>query len=276
MNIYICYDQSNQWQVEQLIVESLRHSGYDPWTLRKLVPGKSSRAQMDAAIKGSDAFIFAATPDSIQSADCTIDIQLARERDINIIPVRLHSAMQLPEWLNDLQTVDLSSGPTPFAVAQLLYSIRVIGEAKLDSIGMDVPFESESQLEQAPNGGATQSSPNILVPLDQFVREIVSRMSFEFVEETAIQFLDNLSEWIVMAKNANVTIVASPEADMTNRTLVASILALSDVAKVSIVILSNRKPTSRHSIEYDKFFYSHVYSARLNRKNVSVDVVYVE
>jgi len=124
LKIFISYASVNRWQVQTLLVETLRSGGYEPWIDLKLTPGKPFLLQLSAVLKSVDTVIYAVSPDSLSSEWCQWEIKQVVELCKPIIPVILQKKLEIPDWIREIHWVDFSDGPTPHAVAQLLLAVR--------------------------------------------------------------------------------------------------------------------------------------------------------
>ncbi|HEX2907811.1 MAG TPA: toll/interleukin-1 receptor domain-containing protein, partial [Phototrophicaceae bacterium] len=146
MRIFISYAHADQVQIAEL-VDLLRAGGYEPWFDSDLIPGQDWEKQIRHAISESDAFVYALTPESLESEYCKIELTLAFENKKPIIPLKLKPNVKLPNNLARIQWVDFSAGRTPAAVARLLRAIRAASEFSLSGTrDYENNFETETEL----------------------------------------------------------------------------------------------------------------------------------
>ncbi|MBZ0284132.1 MAG: toll/interleukin-1 receptor domain-containing protein, partial [Anaerolineae bacterium] len=125
MRLFISYAHVDKFQVSQL-VDVLREADYDPWFDHKLMPGHDWKAELYKAIERCDAFLYALTPESVQSEWCQWEFGQAVHLGKPVIPVLMQSKTDLPPAIAHLQYVDFTEGPTPKSVARLLGGLRLV------------------------------------------------------------------------------------------------------------------------------------------------------
>src|SRR5215831_6358053 len=138
--VFISYSRADLAQVLPLDA-ALRKIGLDTWLdFKSLRPGERWKEAIDAAISSADAFLFCLSPMSIESAWTSVELQLARERNVKIIPVILKrlSLKVFPAEFRDVQFLEMDHWPHEQASH---YAARAIASA----LGMgSVPgFESD-------------------------------------------------------------------------------------------------------------------------------------
>jgi hypothetical protein len=125
LQTFICYARVDIYLVRQL-VGILYAGGYDPWFDHRLLPGQDWKAQLRDAISRCGVFIYALTPESVESEWCNWEFSNAVNLGKPIIPVLLQANTPLPEALSRYQYVDFSQGPTPEATARLLSGLAAV------------------------------------------------------------------------------------------------------------------------------------------------------
>src|SRR6185295_214098 len=118
MRLFISYAHVDKHQVSEL-VDVLREAAYDPWFDHKLMPGQNWKVELLSAIQLCDAFLYALTPESVQSEWCQWEFSEAVKMGKPVIPVLLQAKTKLPEAINHYQYADFTDGPSPKSVARL-------------------------------------------------------------------------------------------------------------------------------------------------------------
>src|SRR5215217_281153 len=107
MDIFISYSSKNRDLVRAL-AEDLSSLDYGVWFDRELTGGRDWWADILEHIRACDLFVFALTPESLQSEASRLEYQYAHDLGKNILPVMLIqvSVRVLPSALQRLQFVD--------------------------------------------------------------------------------------------------------------------------------------------------------------------------
>ncbi len=121
MRIFISYAHDDEYLVRQL-VDILIAGNHIPWFDHRLLAGRSWQDQLLEAIAACDVFLYALTPESLDSKWCWWEFGQAVQMGKPILPV-LMQRVDLPDVLSRQQYVDFSKGPTPPAVARLLAGV---------------------------------------------------------------------------------------------------------------------------------------------------------
>jgi len=116
---FISYARVDTYLVKQL-VGILDAGGHEPWFDHELMPGQDWKAQLLDAIQRCTVFIYALTPESVESEWCRWEFARAVELCKPIIPILLQANTVLPRSVSRYQYVDFSQGPTAEATARLL------------------------------------------------------------------------------------------------------------------------------------------------------------
>lgn len=125
MKLFISYAHVDEYIVQQ-VVHILTEGGHKPWFDQALKVGGDWKKQLQDAIMDSDAFVYALSPESVQSEWCQWEFATAVSLGKPIIPVLLQSKTPLPEALSDYQYADFTKGPTAQSVARLLGGLQDI------------------------------------------------------------------------------------------------------------------------------------------------------
>jgi len=122
MKIFISYAHVDEYRVREL-VDILRDSEFEPWFDQRLVVGRAWEEQILAAIQDCERFLYALTPESVQSRWCQWEFAQAVHAGKPIIPVLVQKMGTLPGVLAGIQYADFSNGPQPRAVAKLITGV---------------------------------------------------------------------------------------------------------------------------------------------------------
>lgn len=107
MNLFISYSSKSREAVQQL-ASDLSDLGYTVWFDRELTGGHQWWAAILGQIRDCDVFIFALTPESLESFPCELEWKYARDCHKRILPVQLAEVRlaSIPAGLQELQLVD--------------------------------------------------------------------------------------------------------------------------------------------------------------------------
>ncbi|GIK66131.1 MAG: hypothetical protein BroJett018_39250 [Chloroflexota bacterium] len=107
MNLFISYSSKSREAVQQL-ANDLSDLGYTVWFDRELTGGHQWWAAILAQVRDCDVFIFALTPESLESFPCELEWKYARDCQKRILPVQLAEARlaSIPAGLLEIQMVD--------------------------------------------------------------------------------------------------------------------------------------------------------------------------
>ncbi len=158
MRLFISYAHVDKLQVSQL-VEVLEEAGYSPWFDPKLMPGQNWKDELRKAIQTCDTFLYALSPESVESEWCQWEFAEAVKIGKPIIPVLLHAKTKLPEAIGSYQYADFTEGPTAKAVARLLGGLRLIAVIVPPAMISNVPINpvgTPSQADENPSGQPTK------------------------------------------------------------------------------------------------------------------------
>jgi hypothetical protein len=107
VNLFISYSSKSREVVRQL-AEDLTNLGYDVWFDAELTGGQLWWQAILQQIRECDVFIFALTPESLESYPCELEWTYARDCHKRILPIQLAEVAvpMLPPELQDIQLVD--------------------------------------------------------------------------------------------------------------------------------------------------------------------------
>lgn len=127
MKIFISYAHVDEYRVREL-VEILRASGHDPWFDQGLTVGRAWEAQLLEQIRASDRFLYALTPESVNSPWCQWEFAQAVHAGKPVLPVMIQARTSLDDILGGvlgrMQYADFSQGPVGLVVAKLLGGVQ--------------------------------------------------------------------------------------------------------------------------------------------------------
>jgi serine/threonine protein kinase len=111
MRVFVSYSKQNRAQVERL-VKQLEDWGHDVWHDRELIPGHNWWEGILTQIRATDLFIFALTPQALDSMPCQLEYNYAAALKKRVLPVMLDavSTHNLPPPLAVIQWVDFRAG----------------------------------------------------------------------------------------------------------------------------------------------------------------------
>jgi TIR domain len=107
--IFISYGKENQ-EIVTSVVEDLESLSHQVWFDRDLTRGQAWWNQILAEIRQCDVFVFALSPESLDSYACKLEFEYANALGKSILPIVVGegvSAGLLPPALSKVQFVDL-------------------------------------------------------------------------------------------------------------------------------------------------------------------------
>ena len=107
-NVFISYSSKTKTQV-QALAQDLEMAGHQVWFDHKLTGGQAWWDQILEHIRQSELFVFALTPESMDSYPCKLEYTYAHDLEKNILPVVLAEGVSvnlLPPPLTTIQFVD--------------------------------------------------------------------------------------------------------------------------------------------------------------------------
>jgi hypothetical protein len=126
MKIFITYSRSNQNEVTSL-VKDLEELGHDIWYDQDLSGGQSWWDNILSKIRGCDLYIFAITPEALDSTACKRELKYAEALRRNSLPVLMRpdvSMAMAPRYLSNMQYVNYCNPGEKTAVFALLKAIN--------------------------------------------------------------------------------------------------------------------------------------------------------
>jgi hypothetical protein len=112
LHIFVSYSSKSR-SIVQGLAEDLETAGHQVWFDRKLTGGQVWWDQILEQIRQCDLFIFALTPDAMDSHPCKLEYTYAYELGKNVLPVLLADGVSvnlLPPPLTTIQFVDYRGG----------------------------------------------------------------------------------------------------------------------------------------------------------------------
>ncbi|MBN2305987.1 MAG: toll/interleukin-1 receptor domain-containing protein [Anaerolineae bacterium] len=117
--IFISYAHIDEYRVREL-ANILRAAGHDPWFDHKLMANRDWTVKLSDAIQSSDRFLYALTPESVESRWCQWEFAQAVHARKPVLLVLVQANTPLSGVLGRIQYADFSRGPDPRGVANLL------------------------------------------------------------------------------------------------------------------------------------------------------------
>ncbi|HLV34575.1 MAG TPA: toll/interleukin-1 receptor domain-containing protein, partial [Spirillospora sp.] len=112
LHIFVSYSSKSR-SIVQGLAEDLETAGHQVWFDRKLTGGQVWWDQILEQIRQCDLFIFALTPDAMDSHPCKLEYTYASELGKTVLPVLLADGVSvnlLPPPLTTIQFVDYRGG----------------------------------------------------------------------------------------------------------------------------------------------------------------------
>ena len=109
MRLFINYAQADLIAIQQ-IVDVFQDAGHETVPAAKLLPGADWAAEMQAAVDGADALIYALSPDSLAAEWCQWAFAKAVAAGKPIIPILLRESASLPQAIQGFPVVDIATG----------------------------------------------------------------------------------------------------------------------------------------------------------------------
>ncbi len=171
MRLFISYAKVDRPLVNPL-VELLRAGGHEPWYDFGLLPGQDWKDELLRQIRACDAFVYALTPDSVDSEWCQWEFAQAVQLSKPVVPVLLKDDTVLPESLRRYQYADFTQGATPEVAARLIggvyrFAVTIPAdaapEAPVDPVGR--PTQAEIAPEAAIEARPKPSPKSIITPV---------------------------------------------------------------------------------------------------------------
>jgi hypothetical protein len=124
VKIFISYAHVDKFLVKTQIVDILRDAGYDAWFDEQLVVGQDWKQQLANVLQSCDAFVYAMTPESVESEWCQWEFAQAVKYGKQVVPVLLQKNTTLPINIKNIQYVDFSDGATAKSAARLIGGLQ--------------------------------------------------------------------------------------------------------------------------------------------------------
>ncbi len=139
MRLFISYARVDKPLCTQ-IVDTL--DVHEVWYDHRLTAGQKWWEEILRRITWCEGFVYLLSKESIASEYCRKEFQVAKGLGKRIFPVLIHGRIDVPEWMNEYQYVDMSNGLDVKAVKQLLNSIYVAGRNTFDEPTSDDALSS--------------------------------------------------------------------------------------------------------------------------------------
>jgi hypothetical protein len=126
--VFISYSRADIRHV-WAIASALRHEGVETWLdFEDLKPGERWKDAIEAALARADLMLFCVSPNSVESAWTSVELKLALENAVPILPLIVHRVAieALPPALRDIQVLEMERWPAehaPWHVAQQVLAV---------------------------------------------------------------------------------------------------------------------------------------------------------
>ena len=120
--IFISYSRQDATIANEL-ARILERGGHDPFIDRELLPGQHWKTVLQKQLDRCDAFVYALSPDSLDSEWCQWEYHEAVRQNKPIIPIKVRDFSTFPEAIKsvgDIQILDMTLGITSDSAAALM------------------------------------------------------------------------------------------------------------------------------------------------------------
>jgi len=107
--IFISYSRTDQEFVKEL-ARFLKKAYDHVWFDENLQGGQIWWEEILKQIDGCDVFVFLLSSHSLESVYCTKELDEARRLEKHVIPILIHKEIEIPERLDQLQTINMMDG----------------------------------------------------------------------------------------------------------------------------------------------------------------------
>ncbi len=212
MRIFVSYSSRNRPQVKAL-VQDLENTGHDVWYDQEAAGGHEWWADILDNIRACELFIFALTPESLDSEACRREYRYAYALHKRILPVRLNATVNPASLTTELQKinfVDYFSG----AEQEYRQLVRAITSLK-PPVPMPEPMPDEPPVPISPLGELREkiAARSIGVETQTYlVFELKQHVEKAATRAEALELLQRLQNHpSVLAKVANeITTINAP------------------------------------------------------------------
>ena len=238
MRLFISYAHADRDDVEELAYV-LERGGFEAWYDYALVPGEVWRDRLAQEIAGCEAFLYALTPEAVNSEYCQWEFEKALELNKPVMPVLLKAGTErlpaFPAMLRDRQWADLTHGLTPENTAHLLNGLHRMQDLLLaspPSVSADksAEFIAPGAMEVSMSKPQDDDQPNISISQQADHSSNVTQIGYtkgdvhvnqgSIAEAPELQSLyDQLEKWVAAQANPE----DQEDAAATRDTLVSSI-----------------------------------------------------
>ena len=123
MRLFISYARvDKQYGVRIADVLSVHNVWYD----QRLYAGQNWWSEILRRLDWCDALIYLLSPDSVESEYCQREFEIVKSLAKPIIPILIHKDVEIPDYLSDLQYIDMSDEITADSVKVLLDTIYFV------------------------------------------------------------------------------------------------------------------------------------------------------
>jgi hypothetical protein len=141
LRVFISYSRADIVQVSAFAA-ALRRVGIVTWLdFESLRPGERWKEAIDAAISNANAVLLCLSPMSLESAWTSIELKLAIEKNVRIIPVMIRRVTldDLPDAIRDVQVLDMEQWPSHHASTYAANTIAaILGKSVPDGGGSNI------------------------------------------------------------------------------------------------------------------------------------------
>lgn len=113
LNLFISYSRADIRPVCSLVA-ALKEFGFTTWLdFEDLKPGETWKEAIRTALSRANAFVFCISPMSVRSAWTSVELRMAEQQGLAILPVMLRSVpiAELPPGLGERQVLDMERWP---------------------------------------------------------------------------------------------------------------------------------------------------------------------
>ncbi|GAB4422064.1 MAG: hypothetical protein Kow00106_19190 [Anaerolineae bacterium] len=143
MRLFISYSHADKPLVTE-IAKLFIEAGYEVWFDHRLLPGESWKEILSQEISQSDVFVYALSPESVNSQWCQWEYATAAKLGKRILPILLQKNTPLPEELKQYQYADFSDTLDATSVARLM--------GGLARMAVSIPPGSKPNAPENPSG----------------------------------------------------------------------------------------------------------------------------
>lgn len=143
MRLFISYSHADKPLVTE-IAKLFEEAGLEVWFDHQLLPGEKWQEVLYEEISRSDVFVYALSPESVNSQWCQWEYETAAKLGKRILPILLQKNTPLPEELKQYQYADFSDTLDATSVARLM--------GGLARMAVSIPPGSKPNAPENPSG----------------------------------------------------------------------------------------------------------------------------